>query len=194
VSVAGLILAAGESRRMGSPKALLDFQGETFLDRLTRLFAAVAGPVVVVLGHRSEEILAGIRHRARATFVHNPGYALGMFSSIQCGLRAVPREATGVLMTPVDHPAVCPSTLAQLLAPPLPLVAIPVHGGRRGHPLFFRAGLIPEFLAEPPDSRARVVLDRHLSAIRYVETADPGIHADIDDPAAYARLIEAAAP
>ena len=194
MSVAGLILAAGESRRMGSPKALLDFQGETFLDRLTRLFAELTSPVIVVLGHRREAILAGIRHPARATCVHNPDYGLGMFSSIQCGLRAVPPGASGVLMTPVDHPAVRSSTLAQLLSPPLPLLAIPVHEGRRGHPLFFRAELIAEFLAEPPDSRARAVLDRYLSATRYVETADPGIHADIDDPADYARLIEAAAP
>jgi molybdenum cofactor cytidylyltransferase len=194
VTVAGIILSAGESRRMGSPKALLELEGETFLDRLTRLFGAVCDPVIVVLGHGPEAVRAGVRHPERARFVQNPDYALGMFSSLQCGLRAVPAEAAGVLMTPVDHPAVEAGTIAALLAEGNALIAVPVFKGHRGHPLYFRRELIAEFLALPPGSRARVVMERHASDIRYVETADPGIHSDIDDPAAYARLIGAATP
>ena len=194
MTVAGIILSAGESRRMGSPKALLELEGETFLDRLTRLFAGVCDPVIVVLGHLSEAIRAGVRHPARARFVENPDYTLGMFSSLQCGLRAVPAEAAGVLMTPVDHPAVGAATLSALLADRDALIAVPVFEGHRGHPLYFRCELIAEFLALPPDSRPRDVMERHASEIRYVEIPDPGIRSDIDDPAAYARLIGAVTP
>src|SRR5262249_58550954 len=85
--IAGLILAAGESRRMGSPKALLPYRGESFLDTLTGLFRAFCDPVIVVLGAGAEDIRAAV-HRP-ATFVVNPQFRLGMTTSMQRGLEAV---------------------------------------------------------------------------------------------------------
>ena len=114
VNSAGLILAAGESRRMGFPKALLHIPRETFLDTLVELFAARCSPVIVVLGAGADEIRAA-RPRP-ATFVVNRDYQRGQTSSMQCGLRAVPPEAEGVLFTLVDHPAVAPDTFDALLA------------------------------------------------------------------------------
>ena len=87
VSAAGLILAAGESRRMGSPKALLRYRGQTFLDTLISLFAARCSPVIVVLGANADEIRRGLS--CSAEFVINPDYRTGQTSSMQCGLRAV---------------------------------------------------------------------------------------------------------
>ena len=98
---AGLILAAGESRRMGSPKALLPFRETTFLDALCRLLAEQCSPVVVVLGASADEIRA--RSAGPATFVVNAHYLSGQTTSMQCGLRAVPPDAEGVLFTLVDH-------------------------------------------------------------------------------------------
>src|SRR5262249_43926287 len=135
-AVAGLILAAGESRRMGFPKALLELRGETFLDGLIRTFGAHCSPVVAVLGAEAPRIRAGLRAAGSAMIVENPDWRLGQLTSMQCGLRAAPPEARGVLFTLVDHPNVRSATVAELVRQDAPL-AIPRYAGRRGHPLYF---------------------------------------------------------
>ena len=191
MSYAGLILAAGESSRMGSPKALLEFRGETFIDRLIRCFSAHCSPVIVVLGHEPEVIRASVRSRFKVGFVLNTQYQRGQFSSMQCGLRAVPADADGVVFTPVDHPNVEAETVGKLIESGAQ-IAIPQYVGRHGHPVLFSRSLIAEFLALPPDSQARAVTQRHASEIRYIDVADAGILDDIDDPEAYQRLLESA--
>src|SRR5579863_5349047 len=175
---------------MGSAKALLEYRGETFLDRLIRCLSGYCSPVIVVLGHEPEVIRAGVRTAGDAVFVLNPDYSRGQFSSMQCGLRAVPEEAQGVLFTPVDHPNIEPATVGQLIAADAP-IAIPQYLGRHGHPVLFSRALIPEFLALGSDSQARQVLHGHASEIRYLDVADAGILDDIDDPDAYHRLLAA---
>ena len=194
----GLILAAGESRRMGSPKALLEYRGETFLDRLIGLFARRCSPVIAVLGAEPEIVRAGLRRADDALLVENPDFRLGQLTSMQCGLRAVPADADGVLFTLVDHPAVTPATIAALVdasrdalldsGAPAPL-RIPRCDGRRGHPIRISKSLIPEFLALPAGASAREIVTRHASEIAYIDVDDPGILQDVDDPAAYQRLI-----
>jgi len=184
---AGLILAAGESRRMGFPKALLDYRGATFLDTLTGLFAARCSPVIVTLGAAAVEIRS--RAAQRAEFVVNADYARGQLSSMQCGLRAVPPQAEGVLFTLVDHPAVSPATVDALLtARGSEMLRVPRHRGRRGHPVWFSRALIAEFLALPENGAAREVVRRHASETEFIDLDDAGIVADIDDPAAYRSL------
>src|SRR4030088_1852532 len=116
---------------MGSPKALLEFRGETFLDRLTRVFSEFCAPVVVVVGAHAGEIRSGVKHPGRALFAENADYRLGQLSSMQCGLRLMAETIEGVLFTLVDHPNVQPSTIAALLEPPRPVLAIPRCQGRR---------------------------------------------------------------
>jgi molybdenum cofactor cytidylyltransferase len=189
-NVAGLILAAGESRRMGSPKALLPYRGASFLDRLVELFAARCSQVIVVLGADAGLVRAGARRNA--SFVVNEQYRTGQTGSMQCGLRAVPPEAEGVLFTLVDHPAVAPETLEALLRPvPGALLRVPRYNGRRGHPIWFSSALIPEFLALPASGAARDVVRSHSAATAFLDLDDPGIVADIDDSAAYRALLEA---
>ena len=186
MSVTGIILAAGESRRMGSPKALLRYRNQSFLDTLIGLFAERCASVIVVLGAHATEIRT--RTLRPATFVVNPDYRLGQTTSMQCGLRAVPAESEGVLFTLVDHPAVAASTLDSLLAVPRPLVRVPRYRDQRGHPIWFARDLIPEFLAMPQDGAARDIVRGHAAETDFIDVDDPGIRADIDDPAAYEKL------
>ena len=202
MNAAGLILAAGESRRMGSPKALLRYGQETFLDTLTALLGRRCAPVIVVLGAHAAEIRAASTRPA--TFAVNPDYALGMSTSLQCGLRAVPPDADGVLFTLVDHPAVAAATVDALLRPLLaplapmdasrrPLVRVPRYRAKRGHPIWFSRQLIPEFLALPAAGPARDIVARHVDRTEYLDLDDPGIVADIDSPEDYRALTGAGA-
>lgn len=191
-TVTGLILAAGESRRMGFPKALLDYRGESFLDTLSGLFAARCSPVIVVLGSRAEEIRA--RARRPATFVINHQFRSGQTSSMQCGLRAVPPDSGGVLFTLVDHPSVAPETIDALLhrdRDSRALLRVPRYQGRRGHPIWLSRELIPELLALPETGAARDVVRSHAAQTEFLDVDNPGILADIDDPEAYRNLIGA---
>lgn len=189
-AIPALILAAGASSRMGSPKALLPLDGETFVDRLIGIYSIHCRPIVVVLGHDAEIILAGIRRASDATFVRNPDPGRGQLTSLQCGLAALPPDIPGVLFTPVDYPAVRPSTIEQL-AVNLPgnLLVIPCYQGRHGHPVAIAQELIPEFLALPETARASDVIHRHAGQTRYLEVADPGVITDIDTPEAYQQLL-----
>lgn len=191
MSLAGIILAAGASRRMGVRKALLLYQGETFLDRLIGLLAAECSPVLVVLDPAGDAVRARLSREAQAQFVVNPDPARGQFSSLQCALRALPEEAEGFLFTPVDHPAVMPATLAALVTAfrgtGAPVVA-PRYQGCGGHPVCCSRELAAEMLAEPPHSQARAVIRRHAAHIHHLDVEDPGVLEDVDDPIAYARL------
>jgi CTP:molybdopterin cytidylyltransferase MocA len=173
---------------MGSPKALMPYAGETFLDRLIGLFAVQCSPVIVVLGASADSIRAQVRRRA--TFVVNEDWRTGQTGSMQCGLRAVPPEADAVLFTLVDHPAVAAKTLGRILSAAAP-VRVPRYEGRRGHPICFSRALIPEFLALPEDGAARDVVRAHAFETEFVDVDDPGVVADIDDPGAYRALIAA---
>ena len=196
-SIAGIILAGGASRRMGTPKALLRFQGETFLDRLIRLFSAVANPVIVVVGHHAEAIRSGIERSPEAVFVVNPAPERGMLSSLQCGLEAVPTQAEAVLFTPVDHPHLAASTLEQLTADFLAKhapVTVPTHDGKHGHPVCIARAVMLELLALPPEAQASDVIHRHVSQTSYIQVPDSAVLTDVDDQAAYAELISREVP
>ena len=190
--MAGVILSAGASRRMGAPKALLRYQGETFLDRLIRLLSAVCEPVVVVLGHDAGAIRAGLEPHQNATFTLNPDPERGMLSSLQCGLRIAPPEARAVMFTPVDHPNVAAATieaLAQAFVKYGAPVTLPVYQGRNGHPVCITRDIAAELLALPVTAQAKDVIHRYSEHTRRIEVADPGVVADIDDREAYRALI-----
>jgi molybdenum cofactor cytidylyltransferase len=191
-SIAGVILSAGASRRMGTPKALLRYQDETFLDRLIRVLSTVCETVVVVLGHDADIIRAGVKQYPNVKFTFNPDPERGMLSSLQCGLRIVPLEAEAIFFTPVDHPNIAASTvqaLAQAFATHPAPVTVPAYRGHRGHPVCITRALAEELLELPVAAQAADVIHRHAANRQLVEVEDPGVVADIDDPDAYRTLL-----
>jgi CTP:molybdopterin cytidylyltransferase MocA len=186
VSAAAIILAAGESSRMGRPKAFLPFRDGTFLSHIAATLGRYCSPVIAVFGFDADR-LSQMAPPGIAT-VKNADYALGMLTSLQAGLRAVPETRDTVLFTLVDHPAISAATIEALLTCDAS-IAIPRFQGKRGHPVLIRGQLRAEFLAEPAVSKVRDVIDRHAGEIAYIEVNDPGISEDIDDPALYRQLL-----
>jgi len=177
---------------MGTPKALLQFRGQTFLDGLIARLQTQCDPVIVVLGHDAGRIrseIAWVSVRVAARVVVNSNYALGMLTSLQCGLRALPEQISHAVFTLVDHPDPSESTIAAVVnAPPSPVV-IPRFQGKKGHPVRLSRTVIEELLALPSGAKPTDVLYRHVAATRFLDTDDPGVVDDIDDRAAYDELM-----
>ena len=191
--IAGIILAAGASSRMGTPKALLDYRGETFVSRLIRVLGACSRPVIVVLGYHADVLRQHIPSSAH--IVINPEPSRGQLSSLQTALAALPPDAEGFAFIPVDSPAVEEETVQKLVRrfeqrAPSTLFVIPRQEGRRGHPVIAARSVAAEFLALPPDAEAREIVHAHVDRTEYVDVDDAGIFTDVDDPEAYRRLKE----
>ena len=188
--IAGIILAAGASSRMGTPKALLEFRGETFIARLIRVMSAACSPLIVALGYHADTIRAA---GAGAQFAVNPDPSRGQLSSLKCALALVPEQAEGFLFQPVDCPAVDAETVKRIAEAlrehPL---AIPRYDGQRGHPVAVRRELIADFLALPAEASAKEIIRRHASRTFYLDVDDAGVLGDVDDPEAYRILQESA--
>ncbi len=192
--MAGLILAAGQSRRMGRDKALLAYHGRTFLENIIdALGAAGVAKVTVVLGHHAETIRGAVNLEAVRVVV-NHHYQRGQTSSLQRGLAAVATDLPeAVILCLVDHPAISSEVITKLsesFESTRPPVLIPTYKGERGHPVVIRQSLFPELLALPPEEPANTVIRKYRNATQFVEVTDPGILLDVDDPAAYERLVE----
>lgn len=191
-SIAAVVLSGGASRRMGTPKALLRFRDETFLDRLIRVFSSVCRPIIVVVGLHADQIRSGIERGNGVLFAVNPDPDRGMLSSLQCGLSMIPPEAEAAMFLPVDHPHIEISTIETLAArfrSDRASITVPTYGGEHGHPVCIARPVIEELLALPPQAKASDVIHRHIERTSYIEVADPAVVTDVDDPAAYAELL-----
>ncbi|HEU0124606.1 MAG TPA: nucleotidyltransferase family protein [Bryobacteraceae bacterium] len=183
----GVILAAGLSRRMGFPKALLRWDGETYLDRLIRLFGLACADVTVVLRPGGEERLGECARLRECRVVFNPDAERGQLSSLQTGLAAVP-EAGAVLFSPVDYAHVQEETVRLAAAGGEEMIVQPSYRGEHGHPVWVRRAVADALLAVPADGAARDVVRRYRR--RFIEVDDAGVVMDADDPAAYAAVRE----
>lgn len=187
------ILAAGESRRMGTPKALLDYRGKNFVEHLIDVTRHPrVGLLRVVLGAKADDIRAQIAVNPDAIVV-NDQWQRGQLSSIQTAIRSLPQGATqGLMLCPVDHPIISRETIAQLIAGfdrSQKAIIVPVYKERRGHPVIFRATLYNELLAASPDIGARQIVWAHEIDIEQIPTGDKGVILNVDDPAAYQNAI-----
>jgi molybdenum cofactor cytidylyltransferase len=198
--IAGIVLAAGQSRRMGRPKALLPYRGATFLDRTVALLEeAGAEPVVVVLGHEPDLIRSAAPDRVHV--IHNPHHLDGQFSSLRCGVEFVVseqfRESYGavraVLVALVDQPDVPAETVRALVqefqASGAPIVR-PVWEGRGGHPLLLSSETFPSLLELPRSATSYDLVKLYLPRRRDVVSPDDSVVTDIDTPEDFSRLSE----
>ena len=185
-----ILLAAGESRRMGYPKALLKIGEETFVAHLSSAMLTVASRLLVVVGAHADRVGDAVPDDPRIFVVDNRDYLRGQLSSIKAGIRALPDDASAALIHLVDHPTVRPDTFAAVASSyresNQPIV-VARHHGRRGHPVLFDRKVFAEILDAPEDQGARVVLNAEPARVGYADVNDPGILLDLDTPQDLAR-------
>ncbi|MDX9777171.1 MAG: nucleotidyltransferase family protein [bacterium] len=178
MSIDGLILAAGCSERAGTFKPSFDLGGKALLIRSIESMRLVCDGIVVVGGCRFPELEALLAALPDIILVRNARYKQGMFSSVQAGLRKITGDAFFLL--PGDQPLVKEETLRAMAAADAEIV-VPRFRGKKGHPVFFRAGCIPEILALPDKEILRNYI--HAKAdVRILDVEDPGINLDADTP------------
>jgi len=189
--LAAVILSGGASQRMGSPKALLPYQGRPFLEHLldvTRHPKITARRVV--LGAHAEPIAKAIRLPADEVVI-NADWEKGQISSIQAALKCLPAGLDGMLLCLVDHPLISANLVGELISTfyssDAPIV-LPVFEGRRGHPVIFSAKLFPELQAAPLEIGARAVVWAHRSEICQFPTNEEGCVLNLNDPETFARV------
>jgi molybdenum cofactor cytidylyltransferase len=202
-SFAGVILAAGDSSRMGTDKALLPWppqtsgqqpSRETFLSAAIRSLTPSTDFVLIVAG-KNEAALAPIAYANGASLVINPDPSRGQFSSLQVGLHEVlNRGRDAAVITLVDRPPVSAPTVLLLRdayesAPQNIWCVVPEFSGKHGHPYLLGRELIEVFLQGLPTASARDLEHRHQNHIQYVIVADPFAVMNINTPEDYAALI-----
>jgi len=192
--LAAVILSGGESRRMGSPKALLTFHGKPFLEHLLEITRhPKINTTRVVLGAGAEEI----RQRLPLpddSVVLNPDWESGQLSSIQAAIRTLPpRGLDGLILCLIDHPLISATLVAALIqafdASRKPIV-LPTYKGKRGHPVIFASSLFDELLNAAPEKGARAVVWAHAKEIMEVPTDEQGVILNLNDPDALRRAME----
>ncbi len=191
--LAAVILAAGESRRMGFPKALLPYRGRTFLEHLVEISEHPRiGARRVVIGAHEEPIRQSVALDS-GDWVVNPEWRKGQLSSIRAAIASLEGvETEGILLMLVDHPFVTKAVIEIMFEAldRLPgSIVIPTRGNRRGHPVIFPARLFPELRAAPDGIGARAVVWAHAAEVVEVPVEEEGILLDIDDRATFERLL-----
>jgi molybdenum cofactor cytidylyltransferase len=183
IKVSAIVLAAGEAKRMGKLKQLLPLGQSTILEKtIENVTASEADETIVVLGHRAGEIIPRI-NRTPVKIIVNPRYQDGMSSSIIAGLMAVEPEADAVMLVLADQPFIYGQVINRLLNEfrnHRKGIVIPIHRGKRGHPVIISLRYRAELLALEGDIGAREIISRHSEDAHEVEVDSPLITIDID--------------
>ena len=190
--LAAIILSGGESTRMGSPKALLPYQGRPFLQHILDVTRhPKIGTRRVVLGPHAEAITQGVPLDPQEVVI-NSDWQKGQLSSIQAALRSLPAGKTdGILLCLVDHPLVSAALVSDMIEgfySTHAAIVLPTFEGRRGHPVIFSSSLYSELLAAPLNLGARAVVWAHKNEVAEVPTSEEGILLNLNDPQTLKKL------
>ena len=197
--ISAIVLAAGESKRMGQTKQLLDWEGRTILQRvLENLSRSQVDEVILVLGHEAERIQQTLdTHKVKV--VINRNYKEGMITSIQQGLINLDDKVEAFFIVLADQPAVGPEVFDRLIgefrqASPQKSIVLPTFRGRRGHPALFGAKYKKEALRIEGDVGFRQVFQEHPEEILTVEMDTDSILQDIDTLDDYQKQLKTKFP
>lgn len=192
--IGAVMLAAGQSRRMGAiNKLLAAIEGVPMILRsLDAVLASHAAPVIVVTGHEAERVVEAIGHKRKVDIQHNPAYAEGLSTSLARGLAALPADIDGVMICLGDMPRVSAKEIDRLIDAFNPTegraIVVPTHGGKRGNPVLFAKRFFAEMTAVSGDVGARHLIGEHADEVAEVEMSDDGVLLDVDSPDALSAL------
>ena len=192
--IGAIVLAAGQSRRMGETnKLLIEVDGRPILAHVVRtLCAAGLPPPIVVTGCEAERVRAALADTP-VRFVHNADFADGLSTSIRAGVSSIPETWSGCFICLGDMPEVTPATLRALMEAFDPAagrsICVPVHEGRRGNPVLWARQHFPRLMALSGDVGARHLLAELKDEVAEVETPSPGVLQDVDTPAQAEALL-----
>lgn len=191
--ISAIVLAAGESRRMGDFKQVLRLRDKTFVEHcVDNLLASRVDEVIVVTGFRELAVRQAIGSRP-VKFAHNREYRSGMASSIKRGVEALFEGARACVLSLVDQPQIGAEVINRVIesyqAAPTKIV-IPTYEGRNGHPILLDLSLKEAILAMDPEKGLRNVIRAHSNEILRVEVSDPAVLEDCDSPDDYKRILE----
>ncbi len=188
--ICAIVLAAGESRRMGSQKLLLPFGRTTVMGHVVdELLRSDLDAVYVVVGHEGNRISEELSRRS-VTLVTNPDYRLGMLSSVRCGLWALPQQCDKALVVLGDQPAITSELANQMIQSFRATdkgILVPLYRGKRGHPILFSIHYRNEIMASFDDVGLRGLLQAHPDDIFELNVSTPAVLSDIDCPDDYRR-------
>jgi molybdenum cofactor cytidylyltransferase len=190
--IAGLVMAAGRSSRMGANKLLLDDGGHPIIASVVdHGLAAGLAEIVVVCGHQENEIRAALQGK-NVRIVPCPDFAEGMSASLRCGLRALSPDADAAIVLLGDMPRISAALLRRMSAAYNPTegrtIIVPSFEGKRGNPVLWDRRFFTEMMALAGDVGARHLIGEHAEQVTEVEAGDSGILIDVDTPEAYREL------
>ena len=178
-----IILAAGESKRMGSPKMLLPFKGRSMIENvISNVFKSKADEIIVVLGAYFDE-LSLLMKRLDVSYCFNDNYMKGMLSSVQYGFKNLPQDYKAALVFQGDQPLIPPAVVDRVIDEYIHSckgIIVPVFNSRRGHPLLVDKKYRDEIEKLLPDEGLHSLLDKFGEDLLEVETGEPGILRDFD--------------
>jgi len=187
-----IVLAAGESRRMGSPKMLLPYNDATVIEQvINNLLDADIDRVVVVLGANREEIMQ-VTRSYDVFHCYNEDYKDGMLSSVKCGFYSMPQGCTGALIMPGDQPMTGPGEINRVIRTYMESdkgLVMATHNGKRGHPLIVDMRYADEVLNLPEGEGLRALAAMHPEDVLEAETDDSSVLRDIDTQEDYMNEI-----
>lgn len=185
------VLAAGFSSRMGSFKPLLPLNDETVIQRVLRVSKAAGIRQRVVVTGYNREALAPLLEKNGAVEVRNPRFEEGMFTSIQAGVSALPRNLDGFFVLPVDCPLVTKEVLAALEQSFEPdKFSVPCYRGKKGHPLLIPAMYRQAILRHDGTGGLKAITDKDYGKMKRIEVREEGVVMDMDTPRAYEKIKE----
>ena len=188
--ISAILLAAGESKRMGKLKQLMPLGGKSILEHsLDSLLHSRVGEVILVLGSEAEAVRKKVAARPVRITV-NPDYRQGMSTSIAKGLDSVSDKAGAMMLALADQPFIDSRVINRLIDEfdtHNKGIAVPVYQGRRGHPIIFAIKYRGELLELSGDTGGKEIIDRHPDDVLEVSVDSEDIHIDIDDMSSYLR-------